>query len=187
MFPMVSTAAEALAARELLDLELARGEREGHAPPSRVESGVMLEVPALLWQLDSLCRGVDFIAVGSNDLMQFLFASDRGNPRLSRRYDVLSPAILNLLQQVTETAARHGVAVSVCGETASHPLEAMALLGCGVRTLSMTPRAVPSVRAMIRSVDLGHLTPLLRELAAAPDSSVRERLRGYARDHGVQI
>lgn len=187
MFPMVSSVDEALAARRILDMELARAAADGYARPRRVEVGVMLEVPALLWQLPGLFRHIDFIAVGSNDLLQFLFASDRGNPRLSRRFDALSPAVLRLLRHLTSTADAHGVEVSVCGEMAGRPLEAMALLGCGVRTLSMMPRAVPAVRAMLRNVDLTRLDPLMERLCEAPHGSLRERLRGYAGDHGIRV
>jgi phosphotransferase system enzyme I (PtsP) len=187
MFPMVSSAAEAGAARELLEMELDRARRDGHAPPRAVQVGVMLEVPALIWQLPALFRNIDFIAVGSNDLMQFLFASDRGNPRLSRRFDALSPAVLKILREITAAGDESGVAVSVCGEMAGHPLEAMALLGCGVRTLSMTPGAVPAVRRMVRSVDLNRLRPLMAELSDAPALSLRERLRGYAKDNDIRV
>jgi phosphotransferase system enzyme I (PtsP) len=187
MFPMVRSAAEAASARELLEMEMDRARREGYAPPRAVQVGVMLEVPALIWQLPALFRSIDFIAVGSNDLMQFLFASDRGNPRLSRRFDVLSPAVFKILRQITAAADEAGVAVSVCGEMAGHPLEAMALLGCGVRTLSMTPGAVPAVRGMVRSADLNRLSPLMAELSDAPALSLRERLRGYAKDNGIRV
>jgi phosphotransferase system enzyme I (PtsP) len=187
MVPMVATAHEAAEARAVVDLELDRAERDGYPRPCEVRMGVMLEVPALLWQLPALMRTVDFVAVGSNDLMQFLFAADRGNPRLARRFDPLSPAVFAVLRQLTREAAVHGVEVSVCGEMAGHPLEAMALLGCGVRTLSMTPRAIPGVRAMLRSLDVGALSGFLDALTRAPDVSVRERLRGYAMDHGVRV
>ena len=81
MFPMVAEVAEYLAARRLLDLELERARRRGREPPVRLEVGVMLEVPSLFWQLKALLPRVDFVSVGSNDLLQFLFACDRGNPR----------------------------------------------------------------------------------------------------------
>ena len=197
MFPMVSTAAEIDGARELVAAEIAHAEgahaEDAHAedgggtPPAKVRVGIMLEVPALLWQLSAVLARVDFIAVGSNDLMQFLYATDRGNPRLARRFDPMSPAFVNLVTDLCARADAAGVEVSVCGEMAGHPLEAMLLLGCGVRRLSMTPRAVPAVRRLVRSADVPALRELLASLADAPDASLRERLRGYARDHGVEI
>ncbi len=187
MFPMVSSAAEAAQARAILDLEMDRAARDGFRRPAEVYVGVMVEVPALLWQLPAVTGVVDFLAVGSNDLMQFLFASDRGNPRLSRRFDPISPPLLKVLRGIVAEAEARGVAVSVCGEMAGQPLAALALLGCGVRRLSMTPHAVPAVRAMVRSVDLDALGPVLAQWYDLPAHSVRERLRGYARDHGVRV
>jgi phosphotransferase system enzyme I (PtsP) len=184
MFPMVSEVAEFDRARALVELEL---ERAGQARPTRVEVGAMLEVPGLVFQLPQLFARADFVALGSNDLFQFLFASDRGNPRLARRYDPLSPGGLKFLMQVADTARTHGVHASVCGEMAGHPLEALALLGCGLRTLSMAPRALPAVRQMVRSVELPPLERLVRRLADGRDASVRERLRGYAVDRGIEI
>src|SRR3989338_4295685 len=95
MFPMIAEVAELDAARELLERELARIKGRGEPAPKRVRVGAMLEVPGLLFQLPALLERVDFLSVGSNDLAQFLFASDRTNPRLAERYDVLSPAMLS--------------------------------------------------------------------------------------------
>ena len=89
----------------------------------------MLEVPALAWQLPALLRRVDFLSVGSNDLIQFMFATDRGNPRLAQRYDVLSPSVLTLLRSIAEQCTAARVPVTVCGEMAGQPIEAMALAG----------------------------------------------------------
>jgi phosphotransferase system enzyme I (PtsP) len=147
----------------------------------------MMEVPALLWQLPQLFDAADFVAVGSNDLFQYVFASDRGNPRLARRYDPLSPPGLQLLTRLSDAAADARVDLSVCGEMAGQPLDALALIGCGLRNLSMAPRAVPAVRAAVRSLELDPLTRLVRELTRARDHSVRERLRGFARDRGVAL
>jgi phosphotransferase system enzyme I (PtsP) len=133
MFPMVATVAEFRAARDLLQAEAARV----RPSPGRLSIGTMLEVPALLWQLPELLRETDFISVGSNDLMQFLFAADRSSPALATRYDLLSAPVLGLLEDVVRMADAAGVSVSLCGEAASRPLEAMALAGIGFRNLSM--------------------------------------------------
>jgi phosphotransferase system enzyme I (PtsP) len=187
MFPMVTEVAELARARELVDLECQRARQEGRELPAAIRVGAMVEVPALLWQLPQLLSVADFIAVGSNDLFQYVFASDRGNPRLARRYDPLSPPGLRLLLWLAGEARTAGVDLSVCGEMAGQPLDALALIGCGVRNLSMAPRAVPAVRATVRSLDLPPLARLMRALAEAHDHSVRERLRGYARDRGIAI
>ena len=139
MFPMISEVAEFEAARRLLERELTREERLGGPLPREIRLGVMLEVPALAWQISALSRCADFMSVGSNDLFQFLFASDRGNPQISRRYDVLSPPVLKFFKEIAEQAGQAGLPLSICGEMAGHPLEAMALIGCGFRSLSMAP------------------------------------------------
>ncbi len=187
MFPMIAEVAELLRARALLDLELERARRRGQAAPGRLRVGVMFEVPALAWQLDSLLPHVDFISVGTNDLLQFLFAADRGNSRLAGRYDSLSPALLRLLYFVVEKARPAGVDLTVCGEMAGRPVEALALLAVGVRTLSMSPGAIGPVKAMIRSLDLAEATGFVRSALAQPDRPLRETLRLFAADHAIEI
>ncbi|SMF33716.1 phosphotransferase system, enzyme I, PtsP [Tistlia consotensis] len=187
MFPMVSEVSEFVRARALLDREVERQVAAGGEPPARLQAGVMLEVPALVWQLPALFKRVDFISVGSNDLFQFLFATDRGNPRLARRYDVLSPPSLAFLRSVAGQAGAAGVPLSLCGEMAGHPLEAMALVGCGFRILSMPAAEIGPVRTTIRSLELAPLERLLDRLMEQPARSVREQLRAYARDRGVAI
>ena len=144
-------------------------------------------MPALAWQLPALLRRVDFISIGSNDLCQFLFASDRGNPRIAERYDVLSPAVLAFLRNVVAQCTALGVPVTVCGEMAGRPLEAMALVGLGCRSLSMTSNAIGPVKEMIRSLDLGDLKDYLAQIESAADHSLRGKLGTFARDHGIVI
>ena len=115
----------------------------------------MLEVPSLAEMLDLLLPRLDFLSIGTNDLTQFLFAADRSNPRLAERYDWLSPAILRFLRRVVRMADKHEVPLGVCGEMGGRTLEAMALIGIGVRRLSITPVAVGPIKAMIRSLDAG--------------------------------
>ena len=187
MFPMISEVAEFIAARRILDQELGHAERIGRPLPAKLEVGAMLEVPALAWQLPALLREVDFLSVGSNDLVQFLFASDRGNPRLARRYDALSPPVMNFLRELTRSADAARVPLSLCGEMAAHPLDAMALLGCGFRALSMPATGIVPVKTMLRSLDLPKLQDFLGGLEGSSAHSLREQLRGYARDRGIAI
>lgn len=187
MFPMVAEVAEFVAARRLLAMEEERARRAGSGLPERVEVGVMVEVPSLFWQLRALLGLVDFVSVGSNDLLQFLFACDRGNPLLTDRYDVLSPPALGFLRDMVGRCDAAGVRISVCGEMASRPLEAMALVGLGVRHLSVTPSEVGPVKAMVRSLDAVGLDRYLGRLLELPDRSLRGRLQAYARDHGVVL
>ena len=145
------------------------------ACPQPLRVGVMFEVPALAWQLDSLLPHVDFISVGTNDLLQFLFAADRGNSRLAGRYDSLSPALLRLATFCGRARSRPaGVDVGVCGEMAGRPVEALALLAIGVRTLSMSPGSIGPVKAMIRSLDLEEATGFV-SVGTSPDRSTLAR------------
>jgi phosphotransferase system enzyme I (PtsP) len=187
MFPMVAEVAEIDRGRALLDMELTRQEERGGALPGRVQLGTMLEVPALAWQLPALLKRVDFVSIGSNDLTQFLFAVDRGNPNIAERYDVLSPGMLSFLRWIVPQCRRAGVPLSVCGEMAGRPIEAMALLGVGIRSLSMSGPSIGPVKAMIRSLFLPALEDYMATLCDLPDHSVRERLRMFAHDHGVQL
>ena len=170
-----------------MDRELEREQKLGGDLPRDIMVGTMLEVPALLWQLPALFARCDFVSIGSNDLLQFLFASDRGNSSLAQRYDFLSPAVLNLFRSLATEAKAAGCSLSICGESAGEPLEAMALIGCGFRQLSMTPARVPVVRSMVRSLEAAPLEKLIDRLISRPDRSLRAPLSDYARDNGVDI
>jgi phosphotransferase system enzyme I (PtsP) len=187
MFPMVAEVAEFRQARTLVDRELDRLARHKEQPPRKLRVGTMLEVPALAFQLPALLSLVDFISVGSNDLMQFFFASDRGNPRLGQRYDQLSPSMLNFLKGIIDAARLRGVPVTLCGEMAGRPLEALALLGMGFRSLSMAPASIGPVKQMIMSLDLGRLQSLMDGLYSSSDHSLREQLRQFAINERVPI
>ncbi len=187
MFPLVAEVAEVDAARALLDKELERARLLNEPLPERLRVGVMLEVPALFWQLTALLARVDFIAVGSNDLLQYLFACDRASPPLAQRYDALSPAVLTMLRELVARCSEQGVSVSLCGEMAARPLEAMALVGIGFRQLSMAPTAIGEVRAMVRSLTVSQLERYLDRLISSPDHSLREKLRGFAMDRSIEI
>jgi phosphotransferase system enzyme I (PtsP) len=187
MFPMVAEVAELEQARAVLNLEIERTCMRGLPTPVPLEVGVMVEVPSLLWQLPALLPRVDFVSVGTNDLAQFFFASDRGNPRLAGRYDALAPGFLRLLGDLAARARAAGVPAAVCGEMAGHPLEAMALVGLGYRGLSMAPGALGPVKKMIRSLALAPLETFLDGLLDAADHSLRQKLLGFARDHAVDL
>lgn len=188
MFPMVTTVEELRAAKALLAAELRAAERRG-AAPAEVRAGAMLEVPALVWQLPALLEEAAFLSVGSNDLTQFLFAADRGNPRLAGRYDFLSAPVLDLLEQVGAAAAAAGVPVGLCGEAAARPLEALAVFGVGIPQISVPPASVPAVKAMIRGLDLGAFRTFLAGLrrSARGGASLRADIAAYARDHGIAL
>ena len=186
-FPMIAEVAELERARALLDKELARAAAEGREPPRSVKIGVMLEVPALLWQLSALFRRIDFLSIGTNDLAQFLYACDRGNPRLADRYDLLSAPMLALFREVIDKCGAADMPLSMCGEMAGNPVEAMVLIALGFRTLSLTAAAIGPVKTMIRSLDAGALAHYLDEIGERPDHSLRRRLEAYARDHAIAL
>jgi phosphotransferase system enzyme I (PtsP) len=187
MFPMVAEVSEFVAGRRILQLEVERERERGGQLPRLLRVGAMLEVPALMWQLDALLTEADFLSVGSNDLFQFLYASDRGNPRVAQRYDVLAPGLLSLLRDLAARCAAADVPLSLCGEMAGKPLEAMALIGLGFRNISMPPATVGPVKAMIRSLNVGMLGTYLSTLYDLPDHSLRQKLAAFASDHGIAI
>lgn len=185
MFPMIAEVAELVQARRILDLEIERERQLGREPPAVIKVGTMLEVPALAFQLDALLPLVDFVSIGSNDMTQFLFAVDRGNPRIAERYDSLSPGMLTFIRTVAAKCDAAGVPLSVCGEMAGRPLEAMALIACGVRVLSVASPSIGPVKTMIRSLAVAPARAYLDGLLKAPDRSLRDKLKSFAIDHGV--
>ncbi|MGZ3266526.1 MAG: phosphoenolpyruvate--protein phosphotransferase, partial [Croceibacterium sp.] len=187
MLPMISDVSELQAARALIDREVMILKRHGRPEPKRLMIGAMIEVPALLWQLDRVLPLADFASVGSNDLMQFLFAADRGNMRVAERFDSLNPAALKALRVIVEGAQRHAVPLTLCGEMAGRPVEAMALVALGFRSISMAPASVGPVKAMILSLDAGALRERLNEWLETKSTSLREDLKCFAAEKGVQI
>lgn len=187
MFPMVAEVAEFRRARALLHRELNRMPADGIAPPAEVRVGVMVEVPSLLWQLPALLQEVDFLSVGSNDLMQFLFASDRGSAEMADRFDTLSPGALRMLRDLVAAADQAGVPITLCGEMAGRPLEAMVLIGLGFRRISMAAASIGPVKQMLRSLTVAPLSAYLDQLIETQHHSLRQRLRDFARDHGVKL
>ncbi len=187
MFPMVSEPWEYEEAHKLFEQQRSWLADRGRMGPSAVRYGAMLEVPALAEVLDKILPQLDFLSIGTNDLTQFLFAADRGNPRLAERYDWLSPAILRFLARVANACREAGVPVGVCGEMGGRPLEAMAILGLGIDRLSITPAAVGSVKAMIRSLDIGALRAQMPDWLAEAPRNMRGRMEEWAAEREVAI
>jgi phosphotransferase system enzyme I (PtsP) len=181
MFPMVATLAEFRQAKGLLFAEAARV----RPAPETLVVGTMLEVPALLWQLPELMRESQFVSIGSNDLVQFIFAADRGTPSLADRYDLVSPPMLRLLEQVSQAAAGTGVSLSLCGEAASRPLDAAVLLALGISQLSMSGSSLLAVKETLCGLDLTAFRPFLESLrrSAGGYGSLRDAIEAWGRDH----
>ena len=183
MFPMIADVSEFAAARRILRIEQAN--LSSSEQPAEIAVGAMIEVPSITMQLAPLARSADFVSVGSNDLLQFLFASDRGDPRVSGRYDPLSPPMLHFLERIAVECRTLGLPVSLCGEMAGDPLTALALIGVGFRTLSMPATSVGPVRAMIRSLEVGSLEGYVSTLVTSEAHTIRPHLRAFALDHNV--
>ena len=189
MLPMVSSVDEFVAARALLERELAFADRCGRARPQELHVGVMVEVPSLLWQLDEIAARADFLSVGSNDLLQYLYAADRENRRVSNRFDTLSAGFLRALKAIADAGRRHGKPVTLCGEIGGRPLEAMTLIALGYRGLSMSAAAIGPVKAMVLSLDAGEATREVEALIAESGeaASLRAPLRALSERLGVRL
>jgi phosphotransferase system enzyme I (PtsP) len=181
MFPLVACVDEFRAARALVDTEVAWAMRRGRPAPARLDVGAMIEAPALIWHLDALLPMTDFVSVGTNDLMQYLFAADRGNPRVSDRYDMLSPPFLRALQTIQKACTDTGTPVSVCGEMAGRPLEAFVLVALGFDRLSMPPAGVGPVKQMVLSCDREAARKGVTALLKGGAGSVRNEIETLAR------
>jgi len=187
MFPLVASVDEFRAARALVDHEVAWAQRRGRPAPSRLDVGAMIEAPALIWHLDALLPMTDFVSVGTNDLMQYLFAADRGNARVADRYDPLSPPALRALQTIGDACAESGTPVSVCGELAGRPLEAFALIALGFSRLSMPPAGIGPVKRMVLSLDRDVARKGVLNLLRGADGSIRNEIETLARKLNVAL
>lgn len=175
MIPMVTEVAELRAVRELMQKEFQHLSRFGYELPKKLQFGAMLEVPALMWQLDELMSEVDFVSVGSNDLFQFSMAVDRGNARVSDRFDILGRPFLRILRDIVRAAERNNTSLTLCGEMAGKPLSAMALMGLGFRSISMSPASIGPVKAMLLGLDVKQLSGMMD--AALDEGFPREPMR----------
>lgn len=187
MIPFVTDVSELRAARAFLDKEVAHARRHGYELPREVRMGAMIEVPALLWQLDDVLPEVDFISVGSNDLFQFLFAADRANSHVADRFDPLSPAGLRVLHQIARSAERHNVPLTLCGEIAGRPIDALALIGLGYRSISMSAAAIGPVKAAVLALDAAKLESYVLEWLETGNQSIRARLADFAEANNIPI
>jgi phosphotransferase system enzyme I (PtsP) len=186
MLPMVTDIDEVRRTRAIIDRELTHTRRHGYDEPTKLMLGAMVEVPALLWVVVGVLGGGDFISVGSNDLMQFLTATDRGNTLVADRFDPLSRPFLRVLRQIVR-AMGQAIPVTLCGELAGNPLAAITLIGLGYRSLSMSPAAIGPVKAAALALDAGKFAGELDRLLDTDDgaSSVRPALAAFADAEGI--
>ena len=189
MIPMVTEVDELRQARALLQKEVQHLSKFGHALPKKLQYGVMLEVPALMWQLDELMAEADFVSVGSNDLFQFTMAVDRGNAQVAERFDVLGRPFLRLLRDIVRAGERNNTPVTLCGEMAGRPLCAMALLGLGFRSVSMSPASIGPIKAMLLGLDVDALASVINDALdrPGPGMPMREVLKRFAETHNIPL
>ena len=189
MLPMVTEIDEIRQARGLVDREVRHLSRFAHLLPTSLKLGAMIEVPILLWQLDELIRAVDFVSVGSNDLFQFMTATDRGNARLAGRFKPLSVPFLTMLKQIVDAGEAAHTPVTLCGELAGGSLSAMALIGLGYRSISMAPAAIGPIKAMLAELPVGELRTVVNEMLGKQDSrqDVAEILGEFAGKHNIPL
>lgn len=187
MFPLVASVDEFRAARVFVDQEIAWAQRRGRPAPARLDVGAMIEAPSLLWHLDALLPMTDFVSVGTNDLMQYLFAADRGNPQVADRYDFLSPPALRALKTIQQACADTGTSVSICGEMAGRPLEAFVLTALGFDRLSMPPAGIGPVKQMVLSLDREAAKRGVEALLRSGAGSIRGEIETLARKLYVAV
>jgi phosphoenolpyruvate-protein phosphotransferase (PTS system enzyme I) len=176
MLPLVVTLDEVRQARALLDEAKAELSARGVEFRPNVPLGVMIETPAAAVAADTFVGEVEFFSIGTNDLVQYTLAVDRGNANLASRFTPLHPAVLRLIQRTVDVGSRGGLEVSVCGEMASQPLMAFALIGLGVRSLSVNPRAVPLLKRVIRGVSAQRATDAARQALDARTAAEAEEI-----------
>jgi phosphotransferase system enzyme I (PtsP) len=184
MFPLVTTVAEFDAARALVDRELEWAHARGKLLPRALQVGAMVEAPALALCIPDLKGRADFISVGTNDLMQYFFAADRGNPRVADRYDILSAPALRLLDRIRQDAERAALPVSICGEAAGRHLEALAFVALGFRRLSMPASGVGPIKSLILKLEVSRAEKFVQEMIAADIAAPRAELLSFARSQG---
>lgn len=189
MLPMVTELGEIAQAREIIDREVRHLSRFAHHLPTSLKLGAMLEVPSLLFQLDELMKAVDFVSVGSNDLFQFVMAVDRGNTQLANRFDTLSAPFLRVLKQIADAGVRNHTPVTLCGELAGKPISAMALIGLGFRSISMSPASIGPVKAMLTELPLEELEAFFDDNLMAPAQGLpmRALLQAFADDRSIPL
>ena len=176
MLPLVITLDEVLRARELLEESSRELAARGVPHRTSVPLGVMVETPAAAVVADTLAPHVDFFSIGTNDLTQYTLALDRGNANLASRFTPLHPAVLRLIRRIADVGIEYGVDVGVCGEMASQPLMAYALIGLGIRQLSVAPRSVARMKRVVRRITVRAATDAANEAMQAGTADRAEAL-----------
>ena len=189
LVPMVTETSEFRQTRLVVRKEIERLVRAGDKVPEKLELGAMIEVPSLLFELDQLLPEADFVSIGSNDMVQFLTAADRANPRVAKSYDPIGLPRLRAFRSIVEAAKRFNVPLTMCGELAGKPVEALALMAIGMTRLSMGPPSIGPIKEMLLGLEL---EPIRRSVAAAllegaDGVSIRELLGEWVDRQGLPV
>jgi phosphotransferase system enzyme I (PtsI) len=163
LFPMISAYFEICKAEKLLDQAADSLETDGLPYNREIAIGIMIEVPSAVIVADLLAEKVDFFSIGTNDLIQYTLAIDRGNRNVADLYQPLDPAIIRMIKQVADVSKDKGIGLFLCGEMAATPHHIPLLLGMGLDELSMNPQSIPQIKRVIRSLDLGDTRSFVRE------------------------
>jgi len=177
MAPMVSTIEE---------IRLLKEEIEKISPEAKenIEFGIMVEVPSILFTLDTIIKEIDFLSIGTNDLTQYLFAVDRTNEEVSYIYDDMHPAVLRAISEITKHAQKERIPVDVCGELASNPLAVPILIGLGINELSVSPTSIPIIKWIIQNIPLEGSKRLAKEVLTLENGQeVREKVREFLKEY----
>jgi len=185
MFPMIAEFDELMRAKELLSQEISRMKKFNKLLPKKISIGSMLEIPSLIWQFDILLPEVDFISVGSNDLMQFLFAADRGNSAIVDRYSILKPSALRFLKQAVDKCNEFRVPIHICGDISGKFSYVLALLGLGFRSFSLTPADIGPIKKIVRSLHLGDLEKFMNSQLKTDLLTIENNLLLYAEQNNI--
>ncbi len=184
MLPMITELSEIQSARQLIKTEQQALTKERVPIGTKIPLGIMVETPAAALLADLLAREVDFFAIGTNDLIQYSLAIDRGNEHVAHMYRPLHPSILRLIATVSDAASTAGIPVSMCGEMASEVLHVPVLLGLGIHELSMNATAIPYVKRMIRESSVAECRKLIdRLLVTASPLEIEEEVRAFVEAH----
>jgi phosphotransferase system enzyme I (PtsI) len=176
LFPMITTLEELRYVNRMVEETKRNLRREGVPFGEDVKTGVMVEVPAAAVCIDAILRETDFISIGSNDLIQYLVAADRDNPKVAHLCEPLSPAIFKVLQMVLDACQRTGTPVTLCGEMAGQPRSVLTLFGMGLRRFSMSPAFVPTIKALLASVTTAQAERFAHQVLQLKTS---EEIRSY--------
>ncbi|AJF06189.1 phosphoenolpyruvate--protein phosphotransferase [Geoalkalibacter subterraneus] len=188
LFPMISGMDELRGCRRIIKEASENLAREGIEFKEKVPVGVMIEVPSAVYLADRLAREVDFFALGTNDLIQYVLAADRNNPLVSKYYDPLHPAVLQVLKDIGQCAERNGIGLCICGEMATDPIHMTLLLGLGFREFSMAAPFIPRIKGFLGKISLADARKIAeRALELEEGSLVREQIRRDLLTHGIKV